>query len=86
MKNIRSRLLKDLSDACGLILGNIWNEKIVLNKNFPENLKLADVTPILKKKNYIGIMQNYIGKSFSSFLCRYRKGVSESVHSILSYQ
>ena len=51
MKNIRSRLLKDLSDACGLILGNIWNEKIVLNKNFPENLKLADVTPILKKKD-----------------------------------
>ena len=53
MKNIRSRLLKDLSDACGLILGNIWNEKIVLNKNFPENLKLADVTPILKKKDKI---------------------------------
>ena len=53
MKNIRSRLLKDLSDACGLILGNIWNEKIVLNKNFPENLKLADVTPILKKKDEI---------------------------------
>ena len=51
MKNIRSRLLKDLSDACGLILGNIWNEKIVLNKSFPENLKLADVTPILKKKD-----------------------------------
>ena len=51
MKNIRSRLLKDLSDACGLILGNIWNEKSVLNTNFPENLKLADVTPILKKKD-----------------------------------
>ena len=51
MKNIRSRLLKDLSDACGLILGNIWNEKIVLNKSFPENLKLADVIPIVKKKD-----------------------------------
>ena len=37
-------------------------------------------------KNYIGIIQNYIGKSFSSFLRGYRKGVSESVHSILSYQ
>ena len=51
MKNIRSRLLKDLSDACGLILGNIWNEKIVLNKSFPENLKLADVITIVKKKD-----------------------------------
>ena len=36
---------------CNPVLANIWNEEILLNKNFPENLKLADVTPIFKKKD-----------------------------------
>ena len=31
------------------ILANIWNEEILLHKNFPENLKLADVSPVFKK-------------------------------------
>ena len=49
-KNIPTRCIKDVSDVCSPVLANIWNEEILLNKNFPENLKLADVTPILKKK------------------------------------
>ena len=32
-----------------MCLPNIWNEEILLNKNFPENLKLADVTPTFKE-------------------------------------
>ena len=40
-----------MSDICSPILANIWNEEILLNKNFPENLKLADVSPIFKEKN-----------------------------------
>ena len=36
---------------CSPVLANIWNEEILLDKNFPENLKLADVTPIFKKKD-----------------------------------
>ena len=37
---------------CSPVLANIWNKEILLNKNFPENLKLAaDVTPIFKKKD-----------------------------------
>ena len=31
----------DVSDICRPNLANIWNEEILLNKNFPENLKLA---------------------------------------------
>ena len=50
-KNIPTRRLKDVSDVCSPILANIWNEEILLNKNFPENLKLADVKPNLKKKD-----------------------------------
>ena len=41
------------SDICSPILATIWNEEILLNKSFPENLKLADVSPIFKKKDKI---------------------------------
>ena len=44
-KNIPTRRIKDVSDVCSPVLANIWNEEILLNKNFPENLRLADVTP-----------------------------------------
>ena len=40
-KKITVHRLKDVSDICSYILANIWNEEILLNKNFPENLKLA---------------------------------------------
>ena len=36
------------SDVCSPVLANIWNEEIQLNKNFPEDLKLADVNLFLK--------------------------------------
>ena len=45
-KNIPARRIKDVSDGCSHVLANIWNEEILLKKYFPENLKLADVTPI----------------------------------------
>ena len=45
-KNIPTRRIKDVSDVCSPVLANIWNEEILLNKNFPENLKLVDVTTI----------------------------------------
>ena len=45
-KNIPARRTKDVSDVCSHVLANIWNEEILLKKYFPENLKLADVTPI----------------------------------------
>ena len=57
-KNIPTRRIKDVSDVCSPILANIWNEEILLNKNFPENLKLADVTPIFKKKDKT-FVENY---------------------------
>ena len=45
-KNIPARRIEDVSDVCSHVLANIWNEEILLKKYFPENLKLADVTPI----------------------------------------
>ena len=43
---------------CSPVLANIWNEEILLSKNFPENLKLGDVTPIFKKKDKT-FVENY---------------------------
>ena len=40
-----------MSDICSPILANIWNEEILLNKNFPENLKLVDLPSAFKKKD-----------------------------------
>ena len=51
-------LILDVSDVRSSVLANIWNEEILLNKNFPENLKLADVTPVFKKKDK-SFVENY---------------------------
>ena len=57
-KNIPTKHLKETSDICSEYLLNVWNNEIVLNHCFPDNLKLADITPIFKKddatlaKNY----------------------------------
>ena len=40
-----------MSDICSPILANIWNEQILLNENFPENLKLVDLSPVFKKED-----------------------------------
>ena len=49
--NIASRHLQDVSGLRSPILANICNEEILLNKDCPENLKLADVTPIFERKD-----------------------------------
>ena len=55
---IPTKVLKKTSNICNKELLKIWNEEIVGNKNFPKNLKLAEISPIFKKgdktvaKNY----------------------------------
>ena len=56
-KNIPSKILKESREYCSDILQKLFN-KTLSNKEFPDELKLADVTPIYKKddpnksKNY----------------------------------
>ena len=57
-KNIPTCRLKDVSDICSPILANIWNEKLLLNKNFSENLKLADASSVFKKEDKT-FVENY---------------------------
>ena len=41
-----------MSYICASALNDFWNNEIITQKCFPNNLKLADVTPVLKKRGY----------------------------------
>ena len=49
--NIPKKLLKEVSDICVPVLNYIWNKKIITQPNFPNNLKLDDVTPVFKTED-----------------------------------
>ena len=47
-----------MSDICAPALNDIWNNEIITEKSFPNNLKLADVTPEFKKED-TSLLKNY---------------------------
>ena len=49
-KNIPAKILKISRNSCSETLKALFN-KTVLTGNFPNELKLADVTPVFKKEN-----------------------------------
>ena len=49
--NIPTKVLKEMSDSCAPALNDIWNNGIITQKSFPNNLKLADVTPVFKNED-----------------------------------
>ena len=55
-KNIPTKILKESSEISCEYLTKIWNEQVIMQKNFPNEVKLADNTPILKR--------DYTGKKF----------------------
>ena len=55
---ISTKLSKDVSDICGPALNDIWNNEIITQKSFHNNLKLADVTPVFKKDD-ASLLKNY---------------------------
>ena len=46
-----TKLLKEVSDICAPALNDIWNNEIITQKSFPNNVRLADVTPLFKKED-----------------------------------
>ena len=40
-----------MSDICAPPLNDIWNKEMITQKSFPNNFKLADVTPVFKKED-----------------------------------
>ena len=49
--NIPTKILKDCSEICNVILQNIWNSELLQKQYFPDNLKLAAKTPVYRKKD-----------------------------------
>ena len=47
-----------MSDICAPALNDIWNNEIITQKCFPNNLKLANVTPVFKKED-ASLLKNY---------------------------
>ena len=64
--NIPTKVLKDSSDICNLILQDIWNYEILGKKYFPKNLKLLDINPVYKKTDPT-LVENY--RPTSVLLC-----------------
>ena len=56
--NIPTKLLKEVSDICAPALNDIWNNEIITQKYFPNNLKLANVTPVFKTED-ASLLKNY---------------------------
>ena len=52
-----------MSDICAPALNDIWNNEIITQKCFPNNLKPADVTPVFKKED-ASSLKNYRPISF----------------------
>ena len=50
-KNIPSNRLKKVSEVTVPCLTNIWNTHIISDQAFPDNLKLADISPAFKKED-----------------------------------
>ena len=50
-ENIPTKMLKSSSEICSVALQNIWNSEILGKLYFPNKLKLADITPVYKKKD-----------------------------------
>ena len=44
--SIPAKVLKETFDICSPVLQQIWNNEILKKCQFPENLKLADITPV----------------------------------------
>ena len=49
--NKPSNHLKEVSEVTAPYLTNIWNTQIITGQTFPDNLKLADITHVFKKRD-----------------------------------
>ena len=56
--NIPTKIIKDNYDICSSFLANIWNKEMIHDSVFQDKLKLADVTPVYKKKDKTSV-ENY---------------------------
>ena len=93
-KNIPKKCLKVTSDMCNPFLEAIWNQELLLNKKFPQKLRLANITPVYKKegptkvKNYraASIVLTTVSKTFERLMQRQISGyINQFLFSFLCF-
>ena len=57
-KNILTKILKESFEISCEYMTKIWNEQTIMQKSFPNELRLADITTILKRDNST-LVKNY---------------------------
>ena len=65
-----------MSDICALALNIIWNKEIITQKSFPNNLRLADETPVFKKED-ASSLDNYRPVSVLSVVSKVYERIME---------
>ena len=77
--SIPAKVLNETSDICSLVIQQRWNDEILKNCQFPENLKLADITLVfkIKDKNWLKTA-NLLVSCLPCFLKDYAKASRES--------
>ena len=86
-KDIPTKGLKVTPDICSPFLAAIWNQELILNKKFPQKLKLADIIPVYKKEDSTKVI-NYrpvsvlptVSKIFEQWM---QKQLSEYINQFL---
>ena len=98
--DIPTKVFKESSSACNTVLRDIWNFEILRKQNFSQNLKLADITPVYKKKDPT-LAENYhpvsvlpsvskifgriIQKRFSSFIDNFLSPYLLAIEKVLTH-
>ena len=79
-KNIPTKILKESSEISSEYLTKIWNEQVIMQKNYKNELKLADIILILKKDDST-LAKNYM---LVSALCCVSKILREKCKTVIS--
>ena len=79
--SIPPKILKKSSKISASVLHKLFNDSIE-KSDFPQNLKLADITPVYKK-NMQKQINDFIISFLSPYLCGYRKGFNTQ-HALLT--
>ena len=81
-KNILTKILKESFEISCEYMTKIWNEQTIMQKSFPNELKLADITPILKRDDS-ALVKNYSPVSALSCVSKMFEGIMQK--QILQY-
>ena len=70
--SIPAKVLMETLNIYSLVLHQVWNDEILQNCQFPENLKLPDIT-LSKTYRHVSVLP-----TLSKFFAKYKKDYAKS--------